>query len=103
MTLSVLQRRHGLDPSHLVFFIRHRSQAFRTRLRMPSTLSCVEAGFGESDRRLDVGEMGDMVIDYVERLYQDQNLRRIAKRRWGLFMFLRQLKRDDQPLVSGCA
>jgi hypothetical protein len=67
MTLSVLQRRHGLDPSHLVFFIRHRSQAFRTRLRMPSTLSCVEAGFGESDRWLDVGETGDMVIDYGKK------------------------------------
>jgi hypothetical protein len=44
-----------------------------------------------------------MVIDYVEKLYQDQNVRRIVKRRWGLLMFLRQLKRDDQLLVSGCA
>jgi hypothetical protein len=64
MTLSVLHRRHGLDPSHLVFFIRHRSQALRTRFRMPSELSCVcvEVPFGERDRWLEVGDTGDMLF-----------------------------------------
>jgi hypothetical protein len=62
MTLSVLHRRHGLDPSHLVFFIRHRSQALRTRFRMPSELSFVEVPFGERDRWLDVGDTGDMLF-----------------------------------------
>ena len=61
ITLSVLHRRQGRDPSHLVFFIRHLSQALRTRLRTPSTLSCIEAGLGEADERLMVGAIGDMV------------------------------------------
>jgi len=32
-TSSVLHRRQGLEPSHLVFLIRHLSHALRTRLR----------------------------------------------------------------------
>lgn len=62
MTLSVLQRRHGLDPSHLVFFIRQRSQALRTRFRMPSELSCLDVPFGDSDRWLEVGDTGDIEL-----------------------------------------
>lgn len=34
MALSALQREQGLDPSHLDFFRRHRSQALHTRFRM---------------------------------------------------------------------
>lgn len=59
MTLSVLHRRHGLDPSHFVFFMRHRSQALRTRLRMPSIFSWLDDDLGKADRLLDFGDIGE--------------------------------------------
>jgi hypothetical protein len=47
ITLSVLQRRHGLEPSHFVFLMRHRSQALRTRLRI-LTSGVLVIGVGEA-------------------------------------------------------
>jgi hypothetical protein len=39
---SVVQRRHGLDPLHFVFLMRHLSHALRTRLRIFTGGSCVD-------------------------------------------------------------
>lgn len=62
MALSALHREHGLDPSHLLFFNRHLSQALHTRLRMPSVESWEEALAGsESLLCGDVG-VGDIVV-----------------------------------------
>jgi hypothetical protein len=58
IALSVIQRRHGLDPLHFVFLMRHLSHALRTRLRILTGGSCVDinivrrthgSGFGESE------------------------------------------------------
>lgn len=46
--------------------MRHRSQALRTRLRMPSTLSCGKTGMREADVRLVIGEIGDMMTLLVK-------------------------------------
>lgn len=82
MTLSVLHRRHGLDPSHLVFFMRQRSQALRTLFRMPSEVSCTEVAFGEMERWLDADEMGDIVAWCGERKeYRNQSARTVASSR----------------------
>jgi hypothetical protein len=43
MALSALHRKHGCDPSHLLFFIRQRSQALQTRLRIPSAVESCDA------------------------------------------------------------
>lgn len=62
IALSALHREQGLEPSHLLFFSRHLSQALHTRLRMPSVESCEEALAGcESLLMGDIG-VGDMVM-----------------------------------------
>lgn len=62
IALSVLQREQGLEPSHLLFFRRHRSQALQTRFLMPSFESC-EAVRCERDSLLagEAGAAGDML------------------------------------------
>lgn len=64
ITLSVLQRKHGLDPSHLVFLIRHQSQAFRTRLRILASDLCVGIRVGEAESLEDIGLAGDISSDW---------------------------------------
>lgn len=41
--LSLLHLVHGLEPSHLLFFKRHRSQALHTLFLMPSEAESVDA------------------------------------------------------------
>lgn len=49
MALSALQREQGDEPSHLLFFNRHRSQALQTRLRMLSVDSWEDVRWGWED------------------------------------------------------
>jgi hypothetical protein len=62
ITLSVLQRRHGLEPSHFVFLMRHRSHALRTRLRI-FTSGVLVIGVGKTVSWVEVCLAGDMFVN----------------------------------------
>lgn len=62
-TLSVLQRKHGLDPSHFVFLIRHLSHAFRTRLRYFDLVISEDGDSEERSLPLVFGRTGDIAVN----------------------------------------
>lgn len=62
-TLSVLHRRHGLEPSHFVFLMRHLSHAFRTRLRYFALDSGEGGDWDEMSLALGFAFDGDMITN----------------------------------------
>lgn len=66
MALSALHLEQGLEPSHLLFFSLHRSQALHTRLRMPSVESREEVLCAMGSFVVGEGGVGDMLLAVCE-------------------------------------
>jgi hypothetical protein len=62
IALSVIQRRHGLDPLHFVFLMRHLSHALRTRLRIFTGRSCVDIDIVRRTRGSTFSELRPLLL-----------------------------------------
>lgn len=72
---SVVHRRHGLDPLHFVFLMRHLSHAFFTRLRILITGSSIDI---ESTRRIHGLGFGELAFPLLVKVQQS-----VARSRLG--------------------